>query len=129
MDIEGYRKVIEDYFNAFSDGDFTNVKFAQNIEFLSPISGNTFKGPEEVLSFLHGVTSRVSKVDILSTTIDPPTASGVWQMTTTKGRLYTLNNFFRVANGELIYIWPMFDPKAVMDDPAGLIQWLTGEGY
>ncbi|MEJ2214688.1 MAG: hypothetical protein P8Y20_11675 [Gammaproteobacteria bacterium] len=55
--------------------------------------------------------------------------SPVWQMTTTKGRLYTLNNFFRIADGEITYIWPMFDPKAVMEDPAGLTRWLTGEGY
>jgi hypothetical protein len=29
----------------------------------------------------------------------------------------------------LLYIWPMFDPKAIVDDPQGLVQWLTGKGY
>ena len=58
-----------------------------------------------------------------------PTASGVWQMTTTKGTLSTLNNFFRLDDEGLAYIWPMFDPKAVMNDPAGLLSWLTGKRY
>lgn len=129
MDIPGYRKVLEDYFAAFRDGDFSAIRFAEDIEFLSPLSGTTFKGRDEISNFLHGVTTRVEKVEVLSTTIEPPTASGVWQMTTTKGRLYTLNNFFRIADGEITFIWPMFDPKAVMEDPTGLIQWLTGEGY
>src|SRR3712207_5179820 len=50
-------------------------------------------------------------------------------MTTTKGVQYTLHNFFRLDGEGLVYIWPMFDPKAVMDDPPGLLQWLTGSGY
>lgn len=129
MDRETYRTIINDYFKAFRNGDFSNVRFSSSIEFLSPISGNTFKGVEEVLRFLHGVTTRVAEVNILSVTVDPPTASGVWQMKTTKGRLYTLNNFFRLDDEGMCYIWPMFDPKAVMDDPDGLIQWLTGKGY
>lgn len=129
MDRETYRTIINDYFKAFRNGDFTNVRFSSKIEFLSPISGNTFKGVEEVLRFLHGVTTRVAEVNILSVTVDPPTASGVWQMKTTKGTLYTLNNFFRLDDEGMSYIWPMFDPKAVMDDPDGLIQWLTGKGY
>lgn len=129
MDNDAYREIIRNYFRAFRNGDFSNVKFSSGIEFLSPISGNTFKGVDEVLKFLHGVCTRVAEVNILSITVDPPTASGVWQMKTTKGTLYTLNNFFRVDDEGMCYIWPMFDPKAVMDDPPGLIQWLTGKGY
>lgn len=129
MDKEAYRSIISDYFKAFRGGDFSQVRFSPRIEFLSPISGITLKGVDEVLRFLHGVTTRVSKVNILSVTVDYPTASGVWQMETTKGVLYTLNNFFRLDEEGMCYIWPMFDPKAVMDDPDGLIQWLTGNGY
>jgi hypothetical protein len=129
IDKEGYRNIIETYFRAFGTGDFSNVGFSSQIQFLSPISGNTLKGREEVVKFLTGVSTRVSAVNILSTTVDPPTASGVWQMTTTKGTQYTLNNFFRLDDEGLVYIWPMFDPKAVMDNPQGLLQWLTGNGY
>lgn len=129
MDTEAYRAAITEYFQAFRTGDFSNVAFSVDIEFLSPLSGSTIKGVDEVARFLQGVCTRVSEVDILSVTVDPPTASGVWQMTTTKGRLYTLNNFFRLDDEGLVYIWPMFDPKAVMDDPTGLIAWLTGDGY
>lgn len=129
MDKEQYRQIIETYFNSFKTGDFSQVQFSSELQFLSPISGNTLKGVEEVLRFLHGVASRVAEVNILSTTIDYPTASGVWQMKTTKGTLYTLNNFFRLDEQGIVYVWPMFDPKAVMDNPDGLIQWLTGNGY
>ncbi len=129
MDTDAYRAIITDYFEAFRTGDFSNVGFSSKIEFLSPISGTTMKGVDEVVQFLHGVCTRVAEVDILSVTVDPPTASGVWQMTTTKGTRYTLNNFFRLDDEGMVYIWPMFDPKAVMDDPAGLIEWLTGKGY
>ena len=129
LDKETYRQIIEDYFRAFGTGDFSRVKFSSEVEFLSPLSGTTFKGREQVSEFLRGVCTRVSHVNIVSTTVDFPTASGVWQMTTTKGVQYTLHNFFRLDGEGLLYIWPMFDPKAVMHDPPGLIKWLTGNGY
>ena len=129
LDKETYRRIIEDYFHAFGTHDFSNVQFSSQVEFLSPISGNTFKGGHEIATFLRGVSTRVTAVNILSITVDFPTASGVWQMTTTKGVQYTLNNFFRLDGEGLLYIWPMFDPKAVMEDPDGLIRWLTGRDY
>jgi hypothetical protein len=129
MDTKKYHEIIETYFRAFGTGDFSQVQFSSKIEFLSPISGNTMKGPEDVLRFVSGVSTRVAKVNILSTTVEYPRASGVWQMETTKGTLYTLHNFFRLDDEGLLYIWPMFDPKAVMDNPEGLIQWLTGKDY
>ncbi len=126
---EQYRSIITTYFQAFGTRDFAPVQFSSNIQFLSPISGNTMKGREDVVKFVSGVSTRVSKVNVLSTAIDFPTASGVWQMTTTKGVLYTLHNFFRLDGEGILYIWPMFDPKAVMNDPPGLLAWLTGKGY
>jgi sugar lactone lactonase YvrE len=129
LDKETYRKIINNYFQAFGTGDFSQVQFSSQIQFLSPISGITMKGREDVTRFVTGVSTRVSMVNILSTAIDFPTASGVWQMTTTKGVQYTLHNFFRLDGEGIAYIWPMFDPKAVMDNPKGLLQWLRGEGY
>lgn len=129
MDKEQYRVILEDYFKAFSTGDFSEVKFSSEIQFLSPISQSTFDGVEAVTNFVSDVSTRVNKVNILSTTVDYPTASGVWQMNTTKGTLYTLNNFFRLDDQGIVYVWPMFDPKAIVDDPEGLIPWLTGENY
>lgn len=126
---ETYRRIIEDYFRAFETHDFSNVRFSTQVEFLSPISGITMKGREEVTRFVSGVSARVAAVNVIAIAVDFPTASGVWQMTTTKGVQYTLHNFFRLDGEGLAYIWPMFDPKAVMDDPGGLLQWLTGSGY
>jgi len=128
-DKETYRRIIEAYFRAFETGDFSNVRFSTQVEFLSPISGITAKGRKEVERFLRSVITRVAAVNVMSIAVDFPTASGVWQMTTTKGVQYTLHNFFRLDGEGLRYIWPMFDPKAVMDDPSGLLQWLTGSGY
>src|SRR5215216_5776875 len=129
LDKETYRRIIEDYFRAFETHDFSNVRFSTQIEFLSPISGITIQGREEVGRFLSGVSTRVTAVNVIAIAVDFPTASGVWQMTTTKGVQYTLHNFFRLDGEGLAYIWPMFDPKAVMDNPAALLQWLRGEGY
>ncbi len=129
MDKEQYRVILEDYFKAFKTGDFSQVKFSSEIQFLSPLSQSTFDGVEAVVNFVSDVSTRVSEVNILSTTVDYPTASGVWQMKTTKGTLYTLNNFFRLDEQGIVYVWPMFDPKAIVDDPEGLIPWLTGKGY
>ncbi len=129
MDKEQYRAIIETYFKAFGTGDFAPVKFSSEIQFLSPISQSTFDGVEAVVNFVSDVSTRVSEVNILSITVDYPTASGVWQMKTTKGTLYTLNNFFRLDEQGIVYVWPMFDPKAIVEDPAGLIPWLTGKGY
>jgi hypothetical protein len=129
MDKEEYRHIIDNYFRAFGTGDFSEVQFSSQIQFLSPISERTINGTEDVSNFVSGVATRVSEVNVLSITIEYPRASGVWQMKTTKGTLYTLHNFFRLDEEGLVYIWPMFDPKAVIDNPAGLIQWLTGNGY
>ena len=129
MDKEQYRVILEDYFKAFKTGDFSQVKFSSEIQFLSPISQSTFDGVEAVVNFVSDVSTRVTEVNILSTTVDYPTASGVWQMKTTKGTLYTLNNFFRLDDQGIVYVWPMFDPKAIVDDPEGLIPWLTGKNY
>ena len=126
---ETYRSIIETYFRSFGTRDFSQVQFSSQIQFLSPISGITMNGREEVVKFVSGVATRVSSVNIISTAVDFPTASGVWQMTTTKGVQYTLHNFFRLDGEGIAYIWPMFDPKAVMNDPPGLLQWLRGEGY
>jgi hypothetical protein len=129
MDTEKYHDILKKYFLSFETGDFSQVQFSCNLEFLSPISGNTLKGTEEVIPFLKGVTTRVAEVNIMSTTVEYPRASGVWQMKTTKGTLYTLHNFFRLDEAGIVYVWPMFDPKAVMENPDALIQWLTGKDY
>lgn len=129
MENEQYRKIIETYCQAFRSGDFSRGKFSPRLQFLSPLRGDTVNGPEAVVAFLLGVSSRVTEVNVLSTTVDYPTASGVWQMRTTKGTLYTLKNFFRLDEHGIAYVWPMYDPKAVMADPDGLVRWLTGKGY
>ena len=126
---ETYRRIIETYFRAFGTGDFSHVQFSSQVQFLSPLSDTTVNGREAVSKFVRGISSRVSAVDIMSTAVDFPTASGVWQMTTTKGVQYTLHNFFRLDGEGLVYIRPMYDPKAVINDPTGLVQWLTGNGY
>lgn len=128
-DEERYAGIIEEYFAAFRTGDFSDVKFSSKIQFLSPISMTTFDGPEAVIKFVSGVATRVSEVNILSVTVDYPTASGVWQMKTTKDTLYTLNNFFRLDEEGISYVWPMFDPKAIVEHPDRLIPWLTGKDY
>jgi sugar lactone lactonase YvrE len=133
LDKETYRDIIDTYFRAFETKDFSPVRFSSAIEFLSPISGNTFKGRDEVVRFLSSVVTRVTAVNILAIVVDYPQAAGVWQMTTTKGIQYTLHNYFRLDGEGLSYIWPMFDPKAIIsiDAPEGkaLMQWLRGTGY
>ena len=133
LDKETYRTIIEGYFRAFETKDFSNVAFSSNIQFLSPISGKTFDGREAVVRFVSGVATRVATVNILYTAVDFPIAAGVWQMTTTKGVTYTLHNHFRLDGEGLLYIWPMFDPKAIISQDApegrGLLQWLRGTGY
>jgi sugar lactone lactonase YvrE len=75
----------------------------------------------------------VSAVNVLAICVDFPNASDVWEMTTTKGISYTLNNFFRLNAEGLDFIWPMFDPKAILSVQApegqALLQWLRGAGY
>ena len=112
---ETYRQIIEDFFRAFGTGDFSNIKLSSNIQFLSPLSDITIKDCRDIVNFLSGVSTRVKAVNIISITIDFPVASGLWQMTTTQGVQYTLHNFFRLDEQGLLYIWPMFDPKAVID--------------
>ncbi len=130
MDKEKYRKMLDAYFHAFETGDYSVVQFSSKIEFLTPLSDDTFKGIDAVVTFLtNGVWKRTTEVNVMYVTIDYPTASSVWQMKTTKGTLYTLNNFFRFDEEGISYVWPMFDPKAIMANPDGLVQWITGEGY
>jgi sugar lactone lactonase YvrE len=129
LDKEVYRSIIRQYFEAFGTRDFSHVQFSSQVKFLSPISGTTMDGRLAVSNFVSGVSTRVKKVEVLYICVDFPNASGVWKMTTTHDVVYTLHNFFKLDGEGLVYIWPMFDPKAVMDDPAELLRWLTGRGY
>ena len=133
LETETYRHIIRSYFEAFQTGDFSGVRFSPGIEFLSPISGETMKGPVAVTRFVASVSTRVSHVSILAISVDFPNASGVWQMTTTKGITYTLNNHFNLDGEGLSFIWPMFDPKAIVSAEAlegqALMHWLRGTNY
>jgi hypothetical protein len=42
MNRDDYRYIIETYFKAFENGHFSCVAFSSSVEFLSPISGDTF---------------------------------------------------------------------------------------
>jgi hypothetical protein len=77
LDKEQYRSIIIWYFQAFGTRDFSPMRFSSDIQFLSPVSGVTMKGRQDAVQFVSGVASRVSAVNILSTTVDFPTASGV----------------------------------------------------
>ncbi|MFD9701392.1 DUF4904 domain-containing protein [Lentzea sp. NPDC059081] len=129
LDKETYRKIIESYFRAFETHDFSKVQFSSEVEFLAPINRLALKGRDEVESFIGPVSSRVLAVRVLNTNVDFPTASGLWQITTTKGAQYTVHNFFRLDGEGLRYIWPIIDPLVVINDPLGVVRWLTGNGY
>ncbi|CAM3703185.1 DUF4904 domain-containing protein [Kibdelosporangium persicum] len=129
LDKETYRRIIEAYFKAFETHDFSKVQFSQNVEFLPPISRLALKGREEIESFVEPVSSRVLAVQVLNVNVDFPTASGLWQITTTKGAQYTVHNFFRLDDEGLLYIWPVIDPFVTINDPLGVVEWLTGNGY
>jgi hypothetical protein len=66
LDKETYRSIIDTYFRSFGTGDFSQVQFSSQIQFLSPISGITMKGREEVVRFVTGVSTRVSLVNVIS---------------------------------------------------------------
>jgi hypothetical protein len=129
LDKETYRKIIDTYFRAFEAHDFSNVQFSPQVQFLPPISRLALQGREEVESFIKPVSTRVLAVRVIGINVDFPTASGLWQITTTKGAQYTVHNFFRLDGDGLLYIWPIIDPLAVMNDPVGIYRWLTGNGY
>jgi hypothetical protein len=129
LDKEAYRKIIESYFKAFETHDFSKVQFAEQVEFLPPISRLALKGREGIESFIRPVSSRVLAVRVLNVNVDFPTASGLWQITTTKGAQYTVHNFFRLNEEGLLYIWPIIDPYVCINDPLGIVEWLTGDGY
>jgi hypothetical protein len=129
LDKETYRTIIESYFKAFETHDFSKVRFSAQVEFLAPINRLALKGREQVESFIQPVSSRVLAVKVLNVNVDFPTASGLWQITTTKGAQYTVHNFFRLDDEGLLYIWPIIDPLPVINDPLGVVRWLTGNGY
>jgi hypothetical protein len=129
LDKEAYRTIIESYFKAFETHDFSKVQFSAQVEFLAPINRLALKGRAQVESFIQPVSSRVLAVKVLNVNVDFPTASGLWQITTTKGAQYTVHNFFRLDGEGLLYIWPIIDPLPVINDPLGVVRWLTGIGY
>jgi hypothetical protein len=129
LDKEAYRTIIESYFRAFETHDFSQVRFSAQAEFLAPINRLALKGREQIESFIQPVSGRVLAVNVLNINVDFPTASGLWQITTTKGAQYTVHNFFRLDGEGLLYIWPIIDPLVVINDPLGVVQWLTGKGY
>jgi len=93
------------------------------------MSMNTFDGPAAIIKFVSDVSTRVAKVIKLCICIEYPRASGVWQMETTHGILYTLHNYFELDPFGLAFIYPMFDPKQIVEHPDKLVPWLSGKDY
>lgn len=122
-------EIVEEYLCAFDSGDFSQVRFSSQMQFISPLRQDPVVGNDNIRGFLTNVATRVEAVNIREHIIDYPKGSSLFEFKTTKGDVLILLDYFEFDREGISLIWPCFDPKQLIANPQLLPQFLTGSGY
>ncbi|MFW9257625.1 DUF4904 domain-containing protein [Nostoc sp. CALU 546] len=120
-------EIIDEYLCAFNSGDFSQVQFSSQLNFISPLREEPIVGNDIIIGFLSDVSTRVESVNIIEHIIDYPMACSLFEFTTNKGDVLTLLDYFRFDEEGIALIWPCFDPKPLIANPLLLPEFLTGK--
>ena len=103
-------KLIEVYMTALSSGDFSLVKFSQNIKFLGPLMDSSVQGISDVIESLIGVSASVKDLQVLKYIDEGSDACVLIQFVTIKGELFPILDYIEIDEEGISNIKPIFDP-------------------
>ncbi len=116
MDRDDIVKLVDFYMTALISGDYTSVKFSQNLRFLGPLMDSPVEGISDVIELLIGVSEGVKDVRVQKYIIEDSTVCVLIQFETTKGDVLPILDYIEIDKEGISYIQPFFDPRPLIED-------------
>ena len=104
--------VVEAYLTGLGKKDFTNVPFAPDVTYESPLTAKLTG--QEAIAFLEGVFPVVKGVEIRQHIVEGEYVATVFDFDTVHG-VIPVFDCFRVAGGMLKAIHPFYDPRPITE--------------
>ena len=104
--------VVEAYLIGLGKRDFTNVPFAPDVTYESPLTPKLVG--REAIAFLEGIFPVVKGVEIRQHIVEGEYVVTLFDFHVVDGVLYVLDRF-RVADGALKEIHPFYDPRPITE--------------
>ena len=103
--------VVESYIYGLANGDFSNVPFAEDVVYQSPLTTKTGKDATEFLSALFPI---MRGADIKQHIVEDEYVATVFDLKSPNG-VTTIFDKFRVVDGKLKEINPYYDPTVLKE--------------
>ena len=103
--------VVESYINGLGKGDFSDVPFADNVTYESPLSKKTGR---EAINFLAGLFPLIQGVEIRQHIVEDDYIATLFHLRTANGVTAVFDRF-RVVDGKLREINPYYDPAILTE--------------
>ncbi len=106
-------EAVESYLNGLKKKDLSNVPFAPDVTFESPLSPK-LEGKEPVIEFLTGLFPVINDIRVQRHIAEGEYVATAFDLDTTFG-VISVFDCFLVSNGLLKYIRPYYDPRPITD--------------
>ncbi len=104
-------KVVEGYLDGLRKKDLSEVAFAPDVTFESPLSAKLI-GEQAVVDFLTGLFPAIRDIRVKQHIVEGEYVATVFDFDTTFGVIPVLD-CFRISNGKLKQIRPFYDPRPI----------------
>jgi hypothetical protein len=104
-------RVVEGYLEGLKTKDLTQVAFAGDVTFESPLSPKLV-GRQAVVDFLSGMFPAIKDIRIKQHIVEGEYVATLFDFDTTFG-VIPVFDCFRVSNGALTQIRPFYDPRPI----------------
>ena len=109
--------VVEAYIHGLGDGDFTDVPFAADVTYESPLTPR--KTGKDAVDFLSGLFPIMCGAEVLQHVVEGEYVATVFKLRTPNGETAVFDKF-RVVDGRLKEINPYYDPTVLKEAAEGL---------
>lgn len=107
-------EVAQSYVKGLSQKDLSNVPFAPDVIFESPLTPNKLQGSTSIIEFLSGVFPIIKSVRIKRSIADGEHCCIVWELeTTTPSAIIPICEYFRISDGLIKELRPYYDPRPI----------------
>ena len=103
--------VVEAYLDALPTGNFSQVPFAPDVGFESPLSPRV--AGETAITILKGLSPFIKEIKIKQHIVDGYHVATAFEMDTIYGVIPVLD-YFRLTEGQLKEIRPFYDPRPMI---------------
>jgi hypothetical protein len=102
--------VVESYIHGLGNGDFSNVPFAEDVSYESPLTPK--RTGQEAIAFLSALFPIMQGADVQQHIVEGEYVATVFHLKTPNGVTMVFDKF-RVVEGKLTEINPYYDPSVL----------------